>query len=231
MTEQISRRLDAVERSLKLHKALNLALLLAIGASVGAMAIANIRHGASDVIHAKGLVIEDAKGRPRIALGAPVHALRGRTRTDALEGIVYLDESGKDRLTFGSEPDPMTANGIVPRRVKGVGVLIHDKDGVERGGYSVLDDDSAVLTLDWPKTGEGVALTSNRAFSGVGLFYRSEPGVYRDAIGLFATTGQERAYLKLTDTAGSERTTLTVEGTSQPKLRQYGPDGEEIQGR
>lgn len=43
-------------------------------------------------------------GHPGIAIGAPLENIPGRIRHDAVSGIVYLDESGKDWLTIGKEP-------------------------------------------------------------------------------------------------------------------------------
>ena len=226
MEKLLDHRLQSIERSLQFHKRVNFMLLLLLGAS--AIAVATAHTPSYDVIRAKGLVVEDSQGNPRIIIGASLKNVHGRARTDDIEGIVYLDQDGTERITFGKLPDPMTPSGIQPRRVGGAGILIHDKEGIERGGYSVLDDASALLTLDWPKTGEGVALSSRPAFSGIGLFYRSDVGLYRDSIGMFTTAKDDRAFLKITDTAGKERAMLISEGTSQPRFRQFDSDGKEI---
>jgi hypothetical protein len=49
---------------------------------------------ASDILRARGLIIEDDAGRPRVVLGAPMPEERTTTRT----GLKILDESGAERL-------------------------------------------------------------------------------------------------------------------------------------
>lgn len=102
-------------------------------------------------------------------------------------------------------------------------------EGVEHGGHSVLDDDTAALTVDWPKTGEGATISSNPDFSGVGLFYRSDIGVYRDSIGMFTTANDDRVFLKITDTTGKQRALFMSQGTEQPKFQQFDKDGNQIE--
>ena len=231
MERTLDHRLLSIERSLRIHKLLNLSLLLLLGIGASAVVFATGRTATPDVVRTKGLIVEDSHGNPRVIISASLSTVPGRTRTDEIDGIVYLDSDGTERLTFGKLPDPMTANGIESRRVGGAGVLIHDKEGIERGGYSVLDDETALLTLDWPKTGEAVALSSRPEFSGVGLFYRSDVGLYRDSIGMFTTAKDDRAFLKVTDTSGRERAVLISEGTSQPRLLQFDGDGKKVDGK
>ena len=49
---------------------------------------------ASDILRARGLIIEDDAGRPRVVLGAPMPEERTTNRT----GLKILDESGLERL-------------------------------------------------------------------------------------------------------------------------------------
>jgi hypothetical protein len=53
------------------------------------------------VLRAKGIIVEDEKGRPSIMLGNPVPLDKRRKRND-LNGIVLLDSNGTDRLYLGS---------------------------------------------------------------------------------------------------------------------------------
>lgn len=54
------------------------------------------------VLRARGLIIEDSQGRPRLVLGAPFPRVPGRKRQDPpTQAMVFLDEQGFDRLTFG----------------------------------------------------------------------------------------------------------------------------------
>ncbi|HEX9931722.1 MAG TPA: hypothetical protein VGB08_02650 [Allosphingosinicella sp.] len=239
-SRELEQRLERLERQLKRSRlglfAAASAMILAAGGSMAradqpaaAPAPAAVAAAAADgVLRLRGLVIEDSAGRPRIVMGAPAPAVAGRNRRDALTGIVYIDENGADRLTFGREPDPMTERGIVPRRVQGAGILIHDRQGIERGGYAVLDDESAILTLDYPRTGEGIALSANERFAAVGVFHRSPLGQYREAVTMGAIRDGEQSFIKMTDTAQNERWRVEARGAGEPRLLVYGAGGREV---
>lgn len=219
-------RIKNIERQLRIYRAGCIILLLVVGAVVCMSTRSN-----DDILRVKGLIIEDAQGRARIIMGAPAPKVPGRTRTDDFTGIAYMDENGADRLTFGKEPDPMTAGGIKPRYVGGVGILIHDKAGVERGGYGVLDDDRALLTLDWPKTGEALALSADDHFAAIGLFHWSKPGVYREALTMGVIRKSQQSFLKITDTGGTEQLRVQTDSTQPPLIKQYNSAGKEIYSR
>lgn len=221
----ITTRLDRIERRLRFYRLAFFFSLVVLALALSGRVIGS--PDAGDILRVKGLIVEDSQGRPRIVLGAPIPITSGRKRTDALTGIVYLDSSGIDRLTIGQEPDPMTAEGIKPRRVGGVGILIHDKEGVERGGYGVLDDQTAILTLDWPKSGEAVAISSNEQFSAVGLFHRSEPGSYREALTLGVMRKGEQSFVKVTDAKDVQRLRLQTVGSEAPILQRFDAKGKE----
>lgn len=229
MRSEVEMRLDRVEAQLKLCKGGLVATVL-LAAVIFSAAVVSSPMKDEKVLRVRGLIIEDAMGRPRIALGAPLDQIAGRDRTDELVGIVYLDENGADRITFGKSPDPMTADGIKPRRVGSAGILIHDKDGVERGGYSVLDDDTAILTLDWPKTGEAAVMSSGDSFSGIALFHKSELGVYREAITFGVESEGDKSFAKITDSAGVERLSIKTSGTDEPALQRKNKSGQDVSG-
>jgi len=192
------------------------------------LAFSNRDHNNNDIIKTKGIVIVDNNGKPRIILGAPVSKVSGRIRTDDLYGISYLDASGIDRLTFGQEPAPMTPEGLKERRVPGVGILIHDKQGIERGGYGVLDDEMAVLTLDWPKTGEAIALSSGKDFSGIGIFHKSKLGEYREALTIGNIASKKQTFLKVVDTNYVDRFRMEADAAKNVVLKKYNESGKEI---
>ncbi|NIF05086.1 hypothetical protein F3J23_06485 [Chryseobacterium sp. Tr-659] len=183
--------------------------------------------GKGGVLEAKGLIIKDEQGHPRIVIGAPLKKIKDRTRPDELYGIVYLDENGRDRITIGKDPDPMTPKGIFPRRTGGAGILLHDKDGIERSGYSILDDDMAVLTLDWPKTGEAIALSSGNNFSGIGVFHKSDIGKYREAVTIGVLAEKKQSFLKICDSMTNIRAMITQENMKNPELKHYDKNGKE----
>jgi len=115
---------------------------------------------AERILHVRGLVIEDDAGRPRITLGAPASNV-GRKRQDAVTGLIFLAEDGTDRLTLGNTTAPQV-NGKVRNRVApGMGLLVNDPQGNERGGLGFLDSGRVVVGLDRADGREGAALIVN----------------------------------------------------------------------
>ena len=144
-----------------------------------------IRAGAAtdDVIRARGLIIEDAAGRERILIGAPVPEAADRVRTDdarvrevwaprfpdaymdfyqdyshETNGMLILSEEGFDRLVVGDPlPDPNIGKRIAPS----TGMVINDIEGFERMGYGVKPMDGRYrvsLGLDTDRIQEGLIL-------------------------------------------------------------------------
>lgn len=115
-----------------------------------------------DIIRAKGIVIEDAKGKDRILIGAPIPQSKDRIRTDTVKvrkymankvhsdvdeymkwyknykhsanGIVFMNEEGFDRVLVGENlADP----NVGVRMFENSGILWNDKYGMEKGGAGV----------------------------------------------------------------------------------------------
>jgi hypothetical protein len=178
-------RIERLERDLRRLKryasALTTALLVALVAALGAF-----RSAAPEVIRARGLIIEDAAGRERILIGAPIPAAANRVRTDlarveqlwaprypnpkqymeyykgyrhTMHGMLVLDENGFDRIAIGdSTPDPNIGRRIGPAS----GIVINNDQGFERSGYGLLkvgDRNRVVLGLDSKSGSEALALT------------------------------------------------------------------------
>ena len=70
------------------------ALLAVFGVATATTLHARAQQQASDILRARGLIIEDDAGRPRVVLGAPIPEKRTTTRT----GLKILDASGVERL-------------------------------------------------------------------------------------------------------------------------------------
>lgn len=228
MEKQLIERLEKLERKhLRLKYGFGVTILFLTLFFI--MAFSNRNSDDKEILKAKGLIIVDEQGKPRIILGAPINKLEDRKRTDNLFGISYLDSNGIDRLTFGQEPAPMTSEGLKERRTQGVGILIHDKEGIERGGYGVLDDDMALLTLDWPKTGEAIALSSGNDFSGIGVFHKSKIGEYREALTIGNIASKKQTFIKVVDTTYTDRFRLEANGTENVNIRTFEKDGKEIE--
>lgn len=134
---------------------------------------------APGVLRARGLVIEDAAGRERILIGAPVPEAASRVRTDmdkavkawgkrfpdmdwykgldhSTNGILILDANGFDRIAVGDPaPDPNIGKRIAPV----VGIQINDQEGFERTGWGYFPAmGRVVLGLDSAKGQEGVTV-------------------------------------------------------------------------
>jgi hypothetical protein len=59
-------------------------------------------HAGDGILHARGLIIEDANGRARILLGAPFPETHDRLRQDVrTEAMIFLDDHGHDRVSLG----------------------------------------------------------------------------------------------------------------------------------
>jgi hypothetical protein len=114
-----------------------------------------------DIIRAKGIVIEDANGKDRILIGAPVPFSKDRVRTDtalvrkywasqfkdpnqymgwykkyknSANGIVFMNEGGFDRVLVGENlADP----NVGVRMFEMSGILMNNKMGWERAGAGI----------------------------------------------------------------------------------------------
>ena len=120
----------------------------------------DIRSDNTDVLRAKGIIIEDEEGKERILIGAPVPFARNRVRTDTARvwkywgnneaefmewykdydhrnyGILILDSLGFDRVAIGNHvPDLSFGQRIGPL----TGMVINDENGTERSGYGLLN--------------------------------------------------------------------------------------------
>ncbi|MCZ0933627.1 MAG: hypothetical protein OXJ54_00435 [Gemmatimonadetes bacterium] len=150
-----------------------------------ALVVLFVRGGAAmdDVIRARGLIIEDATGRERILLGAPVPEAADRVRTDEARvrevwgprfpdaymdfyqdyshetnGMLILSEDGFDRLVVG---DPVPDPNIGRRSAPTTGMVINDVEGFERTGYGLSPVDGRYnvgLGLDTDRIEEGLVL-------------------------------------------------------------------------
>lgn len=151
-----------------------------------------------DVIRAKGVIIEDEKGKERILIGTPVPFAKHRARTDTLKikntwgarylkkfpqymewykgydhtcnGILILDENGWERIAIGDPtPDPIIGKRIAPS----TGIILNDDKGLERSGYGMLNVDGQLrvnIGLDHDNGIEGAVLSvSSDGTAGVSL--------------------------------------------------------------
>jgi len=173
-------------------------LAFVLGAAAALSAGARFQDS-QDVLRVKGLIVEDAEGRPRIVLGAPLAELEGRVRSDPAVGLVVLDENGRDRVSVGSPAiAPQSGGEVVPRVGGTSGIVFSDETGNERGGFGYLEGGRVVLGIDYPDGREAVALFHNPdwGFSGMTVNGRSETEPQRVFLGT-QYTGVDAGLLNL----------------------------------
>lgn len=148
------RRVERAERRARWSMAV--AGLAACAIVIGAM------RPASDVLRARGLVIVDAHGKPRIVLGAPITGSVPDAKLAGATGMVVLDSGGRLGVAVGSNNPLVFANGQLGKRLgTGTGLTIYDpRNGGERGGMVAFADGHANLCLDYEAKGkEAVCMT------------------------------------------------------------------------
>ena len=168
------------------------------------------------VLRVRGLIIEDAEGRPRILLGAPIPKVAGRKRKDDATGLVLIGENGADRVAIGAPtPSPQVKGEVVNRVSPGAGLVIDDPNGNERGGMTVLVNGHGVVCLDYPdptaRDAVCLAVLPEAGFAGVVV--NAPTGVKTDRVGM-GVLKNGTSILKLADTNGKERTMLIVRDES-----------------
>ena len=218
------RRLERRLRVLEAGLSVAVALLLIIG--LGAMRGHNQQR--AGVMRVRGLIVEDAQGRPRILLGAPISNV-GRKRQDEAIGMLLLGENGADHVTIGAPAPPPQIQGRVGRRdAKIAGMIIHDLEGNERGGFGYLDNDRVVLGLDYGgRTREAVVLhVLENGTAGISLTPRAGHSGPRGTFIIDNNTGTIR--LRLSDTANAERAVISLRGDSTPRFEVKDPATKQV---
>ena len=129
------------------------------------------------ILRARGLVITDAQGRDRILIGAPVPASKDRTRKDdASDGIIFLGETGADRLAVGQLPTQHIDGKTYKRRGDddNYGMTLYDTKGSERGGLASMGGGRVGLALDRatpPYEAIGLMIDDAENFAGMYINY------------------------------------------------------------
>ena len=192
---------------------------------------------ASDVLHVRGVVIEDAEGRPRILLGAPIPSVAGRKRQDeASAAIVFLDPAGSDRLLVGEGIGAQIEGKVYSQQQRSVsasayGITIMDGQGNERGGFGFAALASgggrAMISLDRP-TGDawGAVVDDKLGWVGMLFNYPMPSGEYQPAIEMGVE--KERPFLHLKDKNDYPRAELALTLDGVPSLTVQDQKGKQI---
>ena len=209
-------RLDRLEKQLSVFRLLCIVQCAAI--LVGACTLWSSHtvqaSTSNQVLHAKGLVIEDAQGRARWIVGAPFPVTKDRLRQDApTNSMIFLDEQGHDRLTLGEETPAQIAGKVSPnfhRIAPGVGLVIHDMVGNERGGMAWLANGRATISLDRPNLDAiGAYVDDKTGFAGMVVEYPADAANDVNAIEI-GTKGKQ-AFFRMKDTHDEIKASAALE--------------------
>jgi hypothetical protein len=212
-------RLDLLARRLRRTRAaLGALAVLAVGAAWQAGSAAE---KPGQVLRVRGLIVEDAQGRPRILLGAPVPRVDARRRKDDTTGLLLLGEDGADRVAVGAPtPAPQIGGKVGERIAAAAGIEVMDREGNERGGFGYLDNGRVVLGLDYAGR-EAVSLFVMPEEGYAGLIVASDNEGGHERGGIVVNNKKGSAVIKLSDPKSRERAMLVVEGESDARLMVY----------
>jgi hypothetical protein len=105
--ELLVARLNQLERSVRRQR-FAVAAMAVVTLSALAMPTSRAEQAASDAVRTRSLVIEDAQGRARILMGAPLPGAGGQPRT----GIRIADPNGDERLGLNLFDDGRIVVGL-----------------------------------------------------------------------------------------------------------------------
>jgi hypothetical protein len=187
-----------------------------------------LAQSAPQILRVRGLIVEDAMGRPRILLGAPFPSVRERSRQDArTTSILFLDEEGHDRLTLGEELEPQIGGRVpvgVHRIASGFGLVIHDGTGDERGAYSWLSNGRALITLDRPGT-EAFAAMVNDKTGETKISLGFPPEVAHDNSAIEIGTKGSSSFLRFNSKSGKSLAVFSTEDGRTPSFKTFDLQG------
>jgi hypothetical protein len=211
---ELQRRIRRLERFV---------LLLCVVVAVCWIAAANRPDAPDGWLRTRGLIIEDAQGRPRIVIAAPVSTLEGRTRTDEAVGMVVLSPEGGDIFQIGRVGGPQMGGKVQPRMSPATGLMFADARGNERGGMGVFDNGQAGWGLDYDGHEGLVALVDpERKLAGMVLQSMGEGDTQRMSI-LTTSTGTT---FELRDGSAKPRVRIEVPAEGEPRLQVLDAKGE-----
>jgi hypothetical protein len=126
-----------------------------------------------------------------------------------------LSEDGTDRLALGTANYDQV-NGALHRRVaNGIGFLVNDVKGNERGGFGFLDSGHVTLGLDRADGKEGAFLTVDDEDEFAGLLVKDLRTCNVTSLGSSKANGTR---LLLRDQACNDRVLLGIKDALNPKL-------------
>ena len=211
-------------------------VVVLLGAALGITALRSFSRRveaaeAPQVLRVKGLIVEDAQGRSRILIGAPVPAVSDRVRQNAPStSMVFLDEKGHDRFLVGEAVSPTPT---FHRIGASYGVTLFDTEGNERGGMGFLSNGSTVsraaIALDRAGNGSvpgdawGAIVDDKSGFAGSAVIYAPEIGHGTEAI-LIGTEGR-KAFIRMKDVDHKDRASFLLNEDGSPSFEVFDATG------
>jgi len=173
------------------------------------------------VIHAKGIVLHDQEGRPRMAIGFPIEN-QFRRRDDTLSGMVFLDEGGMDRVHLSPHGKLYLGGEYYDRTNEGWSLFFNDEKGEERSGYGFSDSDNSVgLGMDYGGEHGGEAIYLYAApgisFMTINADLQENQGI-RDRIVLWHETEKDLSVMKVSDSQKDGRILFKAEKGNSPTM-------------
>lgn len=177
----------------------------------------------SEIIHAKGLVIENENGQAMISLGYPVPQTTGRIRSDTLNGMLFLDDKGADRIHLGPHGKLYLGGNYYGRsNDEGWSLFFNDPKGEERSGYGYSDSDNSVgFGMDYGGEHGGEAIymyaAPNIAFITLNADLQENQAI-RDRIVLWHETDKDLSIVKVSDSSKDGRLIFRAEKGADPGI-------------
>lgn len=204
-------RITLLEKKLKFQTFIIIALMIAI---VYLYSKPKSIPNNNEILYTKGIVIQDANGIPRMAMGFPI-VNENRKRKDTLNGLVFMDEKGMDRIHLGKHGKLFLGGKYEDRLNDGWSIFFNDSKGEERSGYGFSDDDNSVgLGMDYGGEfgGEAIYLYAapNIAFLTINADLQKNKGI-RDRIVLWHETDKDLSIAKISDSKKEGRIILKTE--------------------
>ena len=228
---EIERRIEELQKRIV---RLTMVVLL-LGAALGLIALRSFSRRVeaaetSQVLRLKGLIIEDAAGRSRILIGAPVPAVGDRLRQSTSTSMVFLDEKGHDRFLVGEAVSPTPT---FHRIGASYGATLFDTEGNERGGMGFLSNGSTVsraaIALDRAGNGSapgdawGAVVDDKSGFAGSAVIYAPEIGHGNEAI--LIGTKARKAFISMSDADHKERASFFLSEDGSPAFELFDAEG------
>jgi hypothetical protein len=168
----------------------------------------------NDIIRTKGIIVEDANGKPFVMIGNPIPQHKLRDRKDPLSGLVFLDEKGIDRLYMGRDGKLQIGGKLEDRNSEGWSYIINDTIGDERGGFGFADDENRIgLGLDYggKDGGEAIYLYASNEVAYLLMNTNTNDKVRQRAV-LWHDTKNDLTQIKIGDKVTDERLVLRSAG-------------------